>query len=155
MEQVKDIPNSIEDERLKLAQELGLTTQKLVADEKTTWQIIEKQKEWIWFDGGENLASYLFKKHGLFKNGFWIFSFGDYSKMKEFTHDLGNYPQRIPMGVLLKYKEAKESGIFSQFYVIDPDLKAMKVDPFLIGTPSGFYRGYRCAIICSWEDKSK
>lgn len=149
-----------EEERIKLAESLGIRTQRDVLCGNMFWQIKESKKEWIWFSSGKLLREHLEKKYGLFKRKLSDRLLGlhyeAFRNMAGYAHDIKAYPQRIPMGVLLKYKEAQDSGLFMSFFVIDPDIRAPKCDPFLIGIRvlPGIFFDEPCVLICQWEDKT-
>lgn len=156
---IKDLqdtnPNfkSSEQERIELAKKLGNKFQSLVQEEKTIWQQ-EKKGVWLKFDTYDKFFSYLYAKYGLFPRKTYDFwgrtkvNGYDESKMWKHIFEIENYPQRIPMSVLLKAEEALECGII-KLKILDPDLENTKYDPFLFG-----YGNNNLYLICRWEDKN-
>ena len=145
-----------EKERYELAIELGNNLQELVDQGKTQWQQIDKN-EWKQFSSGRSLVNYLFKEHGVFYKDSFFGRSASFFEANLHSHKLEQYPQRIPMSVLIHAKEAREAGL-GNLWILDPDLKAIKVDPFLVAAVGSFNNLYidePCTLICSWLDKSK
>ena len=79
--------------------------------------------------------------------------------------DVGSYTREIPEGALLKWADAKDSGLFKSFYVVEPAYERIapkrRPDPWLIGCVTGapewspevlFQDGRRAYVVLAyWE----
>lgn len=140
-------------ERIELAKKLGNEHQEKVFKGKTLWQIEQAlDKKYINFFGLQALAAYL-KKNYQVDFGWHQRIFDKNSKIVDFCHNFENYEQRIPMYALSKMVEAKEIGA-KNFYIIDPNLTVIKIDPFLIcNIEGGIWWGNKLWLVAAWEDK--
>lgn len=76
------------------------------------------------------------------------------------TWDVDRYPRFIPDPVLLKYEEARMSGLFMNISVFEPSyevqMSAVAADPWLVGKVAGRYNftlenADQMAVIAYWE----
>mgnify|MGYP007031181885 CR=1 FL=1 len=151
------IVDAAEQERIALAEELGNNLQEKVLFGMTPRQMCESKK-WVLFRDLDAFVDYLAINYSLFKTSkpdgllknkvagnVWVFY--------RHIHSFADYPQRIPYGVLLKVKEAKDCGL-SRFWIVDPDIEntTKGSDPFLLGQMPG-ENSLNYYLICSWDDK--
>lgn len=127
-----------EKERIDLLKKLGCFAS---ADfERETVVMQNFNAEWIEFKNCGKLQDYLIEKFKLFGINFLGIKLRSLF-FEDHIHRLSSYRQRIPMSALMKLKAAKESGVFIEFAIVDPDIKSEKVDPFLIGFRSREFPG--------------